>query len=83
MYLIKKSLIEVIDECSKFESTIKSKLLNRIQNRFTYFIDETKTYLIEDYIENEWRDSFDLYYSKTQYNCNSFVKRVHFISDDI
>ncbi|PLY10351.1 MAG: hypothetical protein C0626_05035 [Arcobacter sp.] len=82
MFIVEKSLNDTIENHTYYEG--KEQLINTIQTRFDFFVNKSKVFIIEDYIENEWRDSFDLYYSKTLYShCNSFVKRVHFISDDI
>lgn len=83
MYSIEKSLFEVVKQSNHFDVISQTNLANNIEDRFKYFVDETSSYIVEDYIENEWRDSFDLYYSKTQYKCDNLVKRIHFIKDDI
>ena len=83
MYRIEKTLAEVVRQTNSFDDASKKKLTDEINTRFTYFVEQALSYIIEDYIENEWRDSFDLYYSKTQYDCSNLVKRVHFIKDDI
>lgn len=83
MYTIEKSIISVIQNHYDYESS-KALLIEEIKVRFLYFVDAAKTYLVEDYVENEWRDSYDLYYSKSSYSsCNSKVKRVHFITEEI
>jgi len=80
MYKIEKNIWDVIDNHTIHDNYTKEKLKNKIQVRFEYFVEISKSYVVEEYIENEWRDSFDLYYSKTNYkDCTNLVKRVHFI----
>lgn len=84
MFKIEKTMSDTINNHTYFDSAIKTKLHQKIQNRFQYFVEQAKSFVIEDYIENEWRDSYDLYYSKTIYqNCKNLVKRIHFLNKEI
>lgn len=83
MYTIEKSITSVIQNHYDYEGS-KALLIKEIKVRFLYFVKVAKTYLVEDYVENEWRDSYDLYYSKSSYSsCNNKVKRVHFVTEEI
>ncbi|MDN5101380.1 hypothetical protein O8C83_11180 [Aliarcobacter butzleri] len=84
MFNIKNSIESVINNHTSFDNYTKIELIKKIKVRFQYFVDISKSFVVEEYIENEWRDSFDLYYSKTNYkNCNNLVKRIHFIKNEI
>lgn len=84
MFKIENSISNVIDNHTSFDNHVKLKLIKKINIRFEYFVQISKCFIVEEYIENEWRDSFDLYYSKTNYrDCTNFVKRIHFIKDEI
>lgn len=84
MYKVFSSLKETIEFCNSYDENSAEKLHKDISIRFSYFVGVSTSFIVEDYIENEWRDSFDLYYSKvTQYKCSSVLKRVHFISQSI
>lgn len=81
MFVIEKTIEDVVNNHAYYNH---EQLINTIQTRFDYFVNETKKFIVEDYIENEWRDSYDLYYSKTLYKyCTNLTKRIHFISENI
>lgn len=82
MYSIEKTVASVINNHYDYEKS-RTRLIDEINVKFLYFVNETKTFIVEDYIESEWRDSYDLYYSKSSYNCTNTVKRIHFVKDDI
>lgn len=82
MYQIEKSIENVINNHYKFEDT-KQYLIKNIKEKFDFFVNKSNSFVVEDYVENEWRDSFDLYYSRSPYKCPNTVKRIHFIIDDI
>ena len=84
MFVLEKTIDDVIKNHTYFDNRTKVNLINRVEMCFSYFVNISKTYLVEEYIENEWRDSYDLYYSKTNYTkCNNLVKRIHFIKESI
>jgi hypothetical protein len=84
MYTISYSLQEVVNLSNEYDKDSINKLYEDINKRFEYFVKISKAFVVEAYIESEWRDSYDLYYSKaTQYKCNSLLKRVHFVSTKI
>ena len=84
MFVLEKTIDDVIKNHTYFDNRTKINLINRVEMCFSYFVNISKTYLVEEYIENEWRDSYDLYYSKTNYTkCNNLVKRIHFIKESI
>lgn len=82
LYKIEKSIEDVVGNHYKYDVS-KVQLVNIIKVRFLYFVESSKTFLVENYVENEWRDSYNLYYSRTSYKCDDTVKRVHFITEDI
>ncbi|WP_455757065.1 hypothetical protein [Sulfurimonas sp.] len=82
MYKIEYSIEDVINNHYKYEDT-KPKLIKSIEEKFRYFVDKAQSFVVEDYIENEWRDSHNLYYSRSSYKCENTVKRVHFVIDKI
>lgn len=84
MFKIESKIDDVIKNHVTFDNYTKMQLIKKIKTRFEYFVEISKSFLVEDYIENEWRDSYDLYYSKTNYkNCNNLVKRIHFVKTEI
>ena len=73
MFVLEKTIDDVIKNHTYFDNRTKVNLINRVEMCFSYFVNISKTYLVEEYIENEWRDSYDLYYSKTNYTkCNNY-----------
>jgi hypothetical protein len=59
MYCIEKSLTGVVAQSNSFDDASKTKLIDEINTRFTYFVEQASSYIVEDYIENEWIDSFE------------------------
>jgi len=67
-----------------FHESVNTKILeNTLKERFSYHLNLTKTFLIEDYVEREWRDIYSLHYSKTNYDLPNKVKRVHLCKKNI
>ncbi len=85
MYYKETSLDDVIKNhyCSNDNQNPGSALLASIKKKFSYHVEKSETFIVEEYIETEWRDSFELYYSRSSYNCVSTVKRIHFIAAHI
>jgi len=82
MITICNTLKGVVEEF--FYKNIGIEILeNKLKARFSYHLKLTKTFLIEDYIEKEWRDIYSLHYSKTSYELPNKVKRVHLCKDNI
>lgn len=82
MYKIEYSIQDVVNKHYQYEDT-KVKLISSIKEKFRYFVDKSKSFIVEDYVENEWRDSYNLYYSRSLYKCKNTVKRVHFITETV
>ena len=82
MYTIEKTICNVVNNHYEYKQ-LCGQLISAISEKFEYFVQSSRTFVVEDYVENEWRDSYDLYYSKTSYSCVNTVKRVHFISEEI
>ncbi len=74
---------------SSFDDMIKDENLKKVQrvilNNFAYYISRAKSkiFIVEDYVESEWRDIYSIYYSKLNKPISNSVKRIHFISEDI
>ena len=82
MYFFEKTIDDVIANHYEYANS-RQLLVQSIYIKFDYFVKKTNTFVIEDYVENEWRDSCDLYYSRSSYKCANTVKRVHFITESI
>ena len=54
-----------------------------LRERFGYHIGLTKSYFVEYYTERDWRELFSLHYSKTNYDINNKVARIHLVSKEI
>lgn len=84
MFKVEKSIENVVNNHCEYGGDANQKLIEQLNTRYPYFIEKSQSFLVEDYIENEWRDSYELYYARSHYeHCNSFTKRVHFIASDI
>lgn len=82
MYILETTIEDVVNNHYLYEDS-KQALIDDITIKFLYFVQQAKTFVVEDYVENEWRDSYDLYYSRSSYSCPNTVKRVHFINEEI
>lgn len=74
---------------SDFDTMMEDENLKKIKRYivgdFSYYISRvaSKTFIVEDYIESEWRDIYGIYYSKLNKPIGNSLKRIHFISEDI
>lgn len=78
------NLEEIISKKYCFNKVMNVDIVvNKIRDRFGYHLNKTRTYIIEEYIEREWRDIYSLHYSKTNYAISNTTFRVHLCQQNI